>query len=101
VTRAGDSPGVVDLGGWVALGGREPRESEHDGARLLGSNSEAERSLRESCPSKFGWGVPTTRRPVRGKSHAAGALNPYGARAWGDDSERHVNRKRGARRIAI
>jgi hypothetical protein len=34
------------------------------------------------------------------RNHVAGALNPYGARAWGG-SERRVNRKRGARRLAI
>jgi len=47
MTQAGESLGVVDLDGWVALGDQKPRESVHDGARLLGSYSEAERSLRE------------------------------------------------------
>jgi hypothetical protein len=41
--------GVVDLDGWVALRGKKPRESQHDGARYLGSYSEAGLSLRKVC----------------------------------------------------
>jgi hypothetical protein len=59
VTRAGESPGVVDLDGWVALGDQKPCESEHDGARLLGSYSGVELSLREIRLTRIGWGVPT------------------------------------------
>jgi len=52
VTQVGKSLGVVDLDGWVALGDQKPRESVHDGARLLGSNSVAGLSLREMLLSE-------------------------------------------------
>jgi len=43
---------------------------------------------------------PHDSNTARWTNHVAGALNPYGARSWGN-SERHANRRRGARRIAI
>jgi hypothetical protein len=101
VTRAGKSPGVVDLDGWVALGDQKPRESVHDGARLLGSYSGAEPSLRERGPSdESRLGIPATRTP-RGGQTTRRERQTNTALDRGVNSERHANRKRGVRRIAI
>ena len=82
MTQAGESLGVVDLDSWVALGDQKPRESEHDGARLLGSYSGAELSLREIRPTPQKVGRPHESNTARWlTNHVAGALNRYGARS--------------------
>jgi hypothetical protein len=81
VTRVGKSSGVVDLDNWVAFGDQKPHESVHDGAQLLGSNSGAERSLREYRLSFFNDSAfPRFEDREVDKNHETGALNPYGAR---------------------
>jgi len=100
MTRAGESPGVVDLGGWVALGDQKPRESVHDGARLLGSYSGAEPSLREMRFVRIGRASPRCEYREVVSNYAAGALTDT-ALGRGGYSERQANRMRGVRRIAI
>ena len=101
MTQAGESLGVVDLDGWVALGDQKPRESEHDGARLLGSYSGAELSLREIRPPLKRWGVLTNRIPRGGlRTTWRGRLTDTALDREGY-SERQANRMRGVRQIAI
>jgi hypothetical protein len=76
MTRAGESPGVVDLDGWVAFGDQKPRESVHDGARLLGSYSGAEPSLRERGPFEKSNGRPHDSNTARWLETRGGSVKP-------------------------
>jgi len=85
----------------LRLGTRNLVRVMHDGARLLGSYSEAERSLRERQPIHSGWLSPRLRTPRGGSKTTRRERSTHTALGRGGDSERRVNRKRGARQVAI